>query len=204
MYKIPHFTETNIPEIISFMKARSFAIVTGIGENYPVATQLPLEIKERDGKIFLSGHLMRKTDHHLAFEKNNNVLVLFTGPHCYVSAAWYNNPQSASTWNYMTVHARGKIIFTDEHGTYEAIKAVTNKYEGTATKAAFNNMPSEYIKPLIKAIVGFEVEVESIENVFKLSQNKTPEEKQNIINHLIKRNEKDDLLIAEEMKLRLT
>ena len=147
---------------------------------------------------------MKKTDHHLAFEKNNHVLVLFTGPHCYVSAAWYNNPHTASTWNYMTVHARGKITFTDEDGTYEAVKAVTNKYEGPEPKAAFNNMPSEYIKPLLKAIVGFSIEVETIENVFKLSQNKTQEEKENIIKHLINRDEKDDLIIAQEMQNRLT
>ena len=170
MYNISYFTEPDRELIIAFMKEYSFAMVTGIGENYPVATQLPLEIEEKDGSVFLKGHLMRKTDHHLAFEKNNNVLVLFTGPHCYVSAAWYNNPNTASTWNYMTVHARGKIIFTDEKGTYEAVKSVTNKYEGTETKAAFNNMPQEYVKPLLKAIMGFCIEIETIENVFKLIQ----------------------------------
>ena len=204
MYKIPYFTEKDAQEILDFMKAHSFALVTGIGENYPVTTQLPLEIEETDGKIFLKGHLMKKTDHHLAFEKNHNVLVLFTGPHCYVSAAWYNNSNTASTWNYMTVHAKGKITFTDEDGTYEAVKAVTDKYEGSDTKAAFNNIPSEYIKPLLKAIVGFSIELETIENVFKLSQNKTREEKENIIKHLINRNEKDDLIIAQEMEKRLT
>ena len=203
MYNISYFTEPDRELIIAFMKEYSFAMVTGIGENYPVATQLPLEIEEKDGSVFLKGHLMRKTDHHLAFEKNNNVLVLFTGPHCYVSAAWYNNPNTASTWNYMTVHARGEIIFTDEKGTYEAVKSVTNKYEGTETKAAFNNMPQEYIKPILKAIVGFSIEVETIENVFKLSQNKTIKEKQNIIDHLTKRNEKDDLMIAKEIQKRL-
>ena len=145
---------------------------------------------------------MRKTDHHLAFEKNENVLVLFTGPHCYISAAWYNNPQSASTWNYMTVHAIGKMTFTDDEGTYEAIKSLTNKYEGTETKAAFNNMPAEYVMPLLKAIVGFSIEVESLENVFKLSQNKEDEEQLNIINKLRNRNEKDDALIALEIEKR--
>lgn len=203
MYNISYFTEPDRELIIAFMKEYSFAMVTGIGENYPVATQLPLEIEEKDGRVFLKGHLMRKTDHHLAFEKNNNVLVLFTGPHCYVSSGWYNNPNTASTWNYMTVHARGKIIFTDEKGTYEAVKSVTNKYEGTETKAAFNNMPQEYVKPLLKAIVGFCIEVETIENVFKLSQNKTKEEKENIIKHLINRNEKDDMMIAKEIEKRL-
>lgn len=203
MYNISYFTEPDRELIIAFMKEYSFAMVTGIGVNYPVATQLPLKIEEKDGSVFLKGHLMRKTDYHLAFEKNNNVLVLFTGPHCYVSASWYNNPKSASTWNYMTVHAKGKITFTDEKGTYEAVKSVTNKYEGTETKAAFNNMPQEYVKPLLKAIVGFCIEVETVENVYKLSQNKTIEEKQNIIDHLTKRNEKDDLMIAKEIEKRL-
>lgn len=204
MYNISYFTEPDRELIIAFMKEYSFAMVTGIGENYPVATQLPLEIEEKDGSVFLKGHLMRKTDHHLAFEKNNNVLVLFTGPHCYVSAAWYNNPNTASTWNYMTVHARGKIIFTDEKGTYEAVKSVTNKYEGTETKAAFNNMPQEYIKPILKAIVGFSIEVETIENVFKLSQNKSEEEQLNIITQLRERNiNNDDLNIANEIEKRL-
>ena len=204
MYNISYFKENDKEEIIAFMKENSFAIITGFGESFPVATQIPLEVEEKDGKLFLHGHIMKKTDHHIAFEKNHNVLALFTGPHCYVSASWYNDPQSASTWNYMTLHAKGKITFTDDEGTYEAIKTVTNKYEGTETKAAFNNMPKEYVLPLLKAIVGFNIEVESIENVFKLSQNKKQEEQLNIISQLRKRNNNDDdLQIASEIEKRL-
>ena len=203
MYNISYFKEVDKAIIIAFMKENSFAMVSAIGKEYPVATQIPLEIEEKEGKILLHGHIMKKTDHHVAFEMNNNVLVLFNGPHCYVSAEWYDDPHTASTWNYMTVQARGKITFTDEEGTYEAIKAVTNKYEGTKTKATFNNMPQEYVKPLLKAIVGFSIEIKTLENVFKLSQNKTKEEQQNIIEHLTKRNKQDDLLIAIEMEKRL-
>ena len=205
MYDISYFKEKEKAEIIAFMKENSFAIITGMGENFPVATQIPLEVEEKDGKLFLHGHIMKKTDHHLAFEKNNNVLVLFTGPHCYVSASWYNNPQTASTWNYMTVHAKGKIIFTDDDGTYEAVKSITNKYEGSATKAAFNNMPKEYVLPLIKAIVGFSIEIQKLENVFKLSQNKKQDEQLNIITQLRARNSNyDDLQIADEIEKRLS
>jgi transcriptional regulator len=204
MYKLNHFTENNTQLVIDFMKENSFAMITGFGEEYPVATQIPLEVQEKDGKLFFYGHLMKKTDHHKAFEANENVLVLFTGPHCYVSASWYENPQSASTWNYMTVHAKGQLKFTDEEGTYEAIKAVTNKYEGKETIAAFNNMPKEYIMQHIKAIIGFTIEVESFENVFKLSQNKTGEEKLTIIKELRNRNRNDDdLQIANEIEKRL-
>lgn len=204
MYKIPYFTEDDTKLVIDFMKENSFAIITGFGEMYPVATQIPLDVEEKDGILLLTGHLMKKTDHHIAFERNENVLVLFTGPHCYVSASWYANPQTASTWNYMTVHAKGKIKFTDEEGTYEAIKAVTNKYEAVETNAAFNNIPKEYSMQHIKAIVGFTIEVESIENVFKLSQNKTTAEKRNIVAKLRERNSsEDDLLIANEIEKRI-
>jgi transcriptional regulator len=204
MYKLPYFTEPDLQVVIEFMKQNSFALVIGNGTKYPVATQIPLEVVEKDGKLFLSGHIMKKTDHHIAFEANENVLVIFTGAHCYVSASWYANPQSASTWNYMTVHAKGKIKFTDEAGTYEAIKAVTNKYEGQETIAAFNNMPKEYVAQHLKAIVGFYIEVESVENVFKLSQNKMREEQVHIINNLRKRNSSDnDLIIANEIEKRI-
>lgn len=201
MYSPPYFTEKDTGKIIAFMKANSFAIITGPGELYPAATQIPLDVVvEDDGKIILSGHLMKNTDHHKAFVKNDQVLVLFTGPHCYISASWYSNPQSASTWNYMTVHAKGTIRFTDEQGTYEAIKAVTNTYEGTQTAAAFNNMSQEYIAKMLKAIVGFTIEIKTVENVFKLSQNKTREEQLNIIDQLTKRSDDNSMLIAGEMQ----
>ncbi len=81
MYKFPYYTEQDPEKVIAFMKDYSFAMITGFGEPYPVATHIPLEIEvQEDGRILLSGHLMKKTDHHLAFEKNNNVLVIFNAP----------------------------------------------------------------------------------------------------------------------------
>jgi len=205
MYRMPHFTEKDNGKIIAFMKEHSFAIVTGFGEQYPVATHIPLEVIVReDGKIVLSGHLMKNTDHHKAFVKNDYMLVIFNGPHCYVSASWYNNPQTASTWNYMTVHAKGKIMFTDDEGTFAAINAVTNKYEGVETAAAFNKMPKEYVMQMLKAIIGFTIEVESVDNVFKLSQNKTDHEQINIIEQLKNKGDENSVKIADEMeKLRI-
>ena len=200
MYKMDHFTEKDTEKIIAFIKENAFATVTGFGEIYPVSTQIPLEVERIDEKIFLMGHIMKKTAHHKAFEKNNKVLILFTGPHCYVSASWYNNPQAASTWNYMTVQATGELTFTDEAGTYEAIRSVTNKYEGIDTAAAFNNMPMEYINPLIKAIVGFRIEVKNIDATFKLSQNKKLEEQLNIIKKLRAQGDEQAAKIALEME----
>ena len=200
MYRLSHFTE-NDPEVVrAFMEANSFAIITAIGASYPVATQVPLFIEvNSEGKIMLTGHIMRKTDHCNAFEKNEQVLVLFTGPHTYVSASWYTHPQSASTWNYMTVQAKGKIRLLDEAATYLAIKKITGQYEGADSIAAFDKMEEAYIASMLKAIVAFRIEVESIDNVFKLSQNKDQSTQQRIIEELLKKPDDHSRMIAEEM-----
>jgi len=203
MYKFPYYTEQDNEKVVVFMKENAFALLTGFGELYPVATQIPLTIQQKESKIFLEGHMMRKTDHHLAFEKNNNVLVLFTGPHCFVSASWYTTPSIGSTWNYITVHAKGKISFMDEEGTRNVVKAVSDKYQGTGSAGSFDNLPKEYIDHMVKAIVGFSIEVESIDNVFKLSQNRDETSQKNIIEQLKQRGDYNSAAIAAEMEKRL-
>ncbi len=204
MYRFSYYTEEDQATVLAFMKENAFATITGIGEQYPVATHIPLEIElKEDGKLFLSGHMMKKTDHHLAFEKNENVLVIFTGPHAHVSASWYTNPAMGSTWNYIVVHAKGKMRFKDEQGTYNAVKDITNKYEAPESVAAFNKLSKEYVDGMVKAIVGFTIEVEVLDNVFKLSQNRDKESKLNIIEQLNKRGDGNSMAIAKEIEKRL-
>ncbi len=204
MYRFSYYTEEDPAKVIAFMKENSFAVITGIGEEYPVATYIPLEVElKEDGSMILSGHMMKKTDHHIAFEKNEYVLVIFNGPHTHISASWYTTPAIGSTWNYMVVHAKGKIKFKDEEGTYNAVKALTNKYEAAESPAAFDKLPKEYVQQMVKAIVGFTIEVETCDNVFKLSQNRDTTSKQNIIEQLNKRGDDNSRAIAKEIEKRL-
>lgn len=200
MYKTAYYNDVSKEDMIAFAKAHSVAIVTGQGSIFPVATHLPLEIVEENGHIFFTGHLMRKTDHHLAFEKNEHVLVIFSSPAAVISAEWYPDPAMGSTVNYMTVHAKGKISFTDEAGTRAAVKDITDKRIGTNNAASFDKLSDEYVNAMVKAIVGFTITVESMEAVFKLSQNRTPEDQLNIIKQLEERNNPEDLFIASQMK----
>ncbi|CAN5762954.1 FMN-binding negative transcriptional regulator [soil metagenome] len=204
MYKLPYFTEADDEKVVAFMKENAFAIVTGIGESYPVASHLPLNFETRDKRIFLTGHLMRNTDHHNGFKKNEHVLVVFNGPHCFVSAEWYHKPSVGSTWNYIAVHVKGKIKFLDEKGTFDAVHAITNKYVGTGNAASFDKLPQDYIERLIKAIVGFEIEVTSFDNVFKLSQNHDEADRKKIIKHLNERGDWQSRAIAAEMGKNMT
>ena len=184
MYNIPYFKEQDQQVVLNFMREHSFAMLIGCSGNTPAATQLPLLMEEREGKLFLLGHFMRSTDHHKAFENNNEVLCVFTGPHAYVSASWYTQPQQASTWNYMTVHARGRMAFTNEDKLRDILEQTTTHYGGENTAGGYHQLPPHYIDKLIGAIVGFEIEVESMEHVFKLSQNRDAESYNNIIHHL--------------------
>lgn len=145
---------------------------------------------------------MKNTDHHKAFMHNNNVMAVFTGAHTYVSASWYSDQQTASTWNYMSVHAKGKIRFLDEAALIEVLKHTTNHFENDPhSPSNFEKLPEDYVQKLAKAIVAFEVEVESMDNVFKLSQNRDEQSFDNIIDKL-QQQDHDAKIIAEEMKLR--
>ncbi len=170
------------------MKQYPFAMLIGCANDLPAATQVPLLLEERDGKIILIGHIMRKQDHQLAFEKNPQVLAVFTGPHTYISATLYTNPQEASTWNYMSVHARGLLKFLDEKGLENALRRLSLHFENNNLNSPtiFNNLSEDYRTKLMKSIIAFEIEVDSMEHVFKLSQNRDKESYQHIIEHLQK------------------
>lgn len=202
MYKMPEFTETDSAEILAFMKAHPFVTLIATDGKRPVATQVPVLVDERDGKIFLRAHIMRKTDHHLAIEKNPDVLVLFQGAHCYVSSSWYTEKMGA-TWNYQTVHVRGKLTWLDDAGTFQLLKELMGKYESVQENPLYiEQLPEGYVPHMSKAIVSFELEVTDTFAIFKLSQNRDDESYKNIVKQLLATDDTDAHKIANELKRR--
>lgn len=185
MYSLPYYKAENTAQVIEFMEQHPFIMLISRGEEYPVATQVPVLFGERDGKIILRAHIMRKTDHHLALEKDANVLVVFSGAHTYVSASWYTNQQIGSTWNYRSVHARGKLKFTSNEDLLQLLTDLTATFENNPdSPSLMKHLPDNYVQPLLKAIVGIEIEVIKIDHIFKLSQDRDAGSYQNIIEHL--------------------
>jgi transcriptional regulator len=122
MYNPAYVKEKDKDAVVAFMRQYPFVILTGCdSNNRPVATHIPILIEEKEGKLFLYGHVQRKTDHHLALEHNPQVMAIFAGPHAYISASWYTNHQVASTWNYMSVHAAGTLRFLDDNGLLDIL-----------------------------------------------------------------------------------
>lgn len=204
MYNLPYFKEKDAAAVLDFIHQHPFSFIIGCNEKgQPVATQIPVFIEEKEGKLLLSGHLMRNTDHHKAFTENPQVLCVFTGPHSYVSATWYTDPHQASTWNYMSVHVRGHIHFLGEKELIEVLRKTSLHFENgnNASPTIYENLPETYRSRLLSAIVAFEVEVSEIDHVFKLSQNKDKETYKRII-HKLSAGDAESIAVAEEMRKR--
>ncbi|HKG07192.1 MAG TPA: FMN-binding negative transcriptional regulator [Pedobacter sp.] len=201
MYTFSYFQTDQQDSILRFMHNNSFITLIGYDGEFPVATQVPVKIAIEGDEIKLTGHIMVKTDHYEAFEKNPKTLAVFTGPHTYVSASVYETPAAASTWNYMAVQAKGDIRLLTAEETYDVVKDLTNHYENPETSpAAFHKMDDAYIQKLLKAIRGFEIVVTHLDHVFKLSQNHNSKNKAAIIENLEKGNDVMGHQIASEMK----
>lgn len=202
MYSTSYSTEKDPQAVLDFMKQHPFAMLVGSLNDIPAVTQVPLLIEERDGKLYLLGHIMRGTDHYKAFSGNPNVLGVFTGAHSYVSASWYTDQKMASTWNYMSVQARGKLSFLDDASLLDILERTTAHFENNdASPASYKNLSPDYIKHHAKAIEAFEIEVTSLKHTFKLSQNRNKESYDNIIQHLHQR-DPDAQGVAREMEAR--
>lgn len=204
MYNLPYHKEEDPQVIREFIAQYPFAFLTGCNANgEPVATQIPVFIEDRNGGQFLSGHIMKHTDHHKAFLANPNVLVVVTGRSTYVSGTWYSNPYSPSTWNYMSVHLRGKIRFMEGLRLEEILRNTSLHFENNnpASTTVFDNLSADFKQRVMHMIVGFEIEITSMDNVFKLSQDRDLKSYRNIIDKL-KAQDHDGQVIAEEMEKR--
>ncbi len=204
MYDLPYHKERNEAVIKDFMGRYPFAFLTGCdADNKPVVTQVPIFLEEREGRKWLSGHIMKNTDHHKAFMMNENVLAVFTGHHAYVSGSWYVNPHTPSTWNFMSVHAKGIIhLLEDEGAIINVLRKTSLHFENNNTQSAtiYDNLPADYTHRLMKAIVAFEIEVVELDTIFKLSQDRDSESYHNIMEHLKLQGESGQVIAAEMEK----
>lgn len=203
MYNFSYFKEKDRQTILNFIEENPFAFMTGSylsGEQ--VATQIPILLEERNGELYLQGHIMRNTDHHKALIENPNTLLVFTGPSCYVSASWYSNPQIGSTWNYMSVHISGQINFMSNDELIQFMRKLTLKFEkgNVQSQTFYDNLPEQFLSKMMPAIVGFEIKADNIQNVFKLSQNRDEKSYLNIISKLEEIGGSSGLIATEMIK----
>lgn len=182
MYIPEHFVVRDQAKAIAFMRANPFTILVSSTDEGPFATHLPLAIREGGEGVILRGHVAKANPHWQHLEKHpENNLVIFHGPHAYISPANYETREVVPTWNYGAIHVYGNArVFSAPDQLLGVLHELIPMFE-PAYAEQWASLSQSYRDRMLSHIVGFEIAVTKIEAKFKLSQNRTRQEQENVI-----------------------
>jgi transcriptional regulator len=201
MYIPDHFRVTDRDAVFDFMQAHGFATVVTEHGGEPFASHLPLLVDRGAGANgTIIGHLAAANPQWMSAD-GQTALVIFSGPHAYVSPRWYAEPNVVPTWNYTTVHAYGRWETVDDPAAVKQIVADTVKfYEAGLPEPWPLDVDAQLVDGLVKQIVGFRIVVERLEAKFKLNQNHSQARRERVIAELSKSERDDPRAIAALMR----
>lgn len=197
--KIFEITDNQVIE--QFIEENGFATLVSIGETFPIGTHIPMELETNSkGEKVLAGHISKENPQCIDFEKSPNVLVIFLSPiNHYISSSWYDHP-NAPTWNYISIHISGKLKIIEGDELWQSVSRLTDKYE-SKMKCPFSlETTTKSVQRQMNGIVGFEISIDKIDASFKLSQNRSEEDFENIIKELRLSNGLSSKLMADAME----
>ncbi|QRG70815.1 FMN-binding negative transcriptional regulator [Brevibacillus choshinensis] len=197
---IPKQYRMSRDEAVQMMKAYPFALLITVDEHRPMATHIPLEIREEEGKIFATGHLAYGNMQKKTLDGNRDVLLIFQGPHAYISSSWYES-EEVPTWDYLAVHAYGtaRVLTRDE--LISALDTMLTHYESHRENGRlWDTFDPELLESEMKGIVGFEIEITSIQAAAKMSQNRNDTDYTSIVTELEKSDDQGEIQVAQWMR----
>ncbi len=184
MYIPEHFRERHHSDTLAFVRANPFAILVSTAPDGPFATHVPLVIRENGDRLILRGHVAKANPHWRYLEHDALCLVIFHGPHAYISPTNYTTHENVPTWNYAAVHAYGRArTFSAPEQLLGVLDELIPTFEAAFAEQWASLSPA-YRERMLSHIVGFEIPVTKLEAKFKLSQNRTREEQGNVISSL--------------------
>ena len=186
MYIPKYFAETDTQTLQEFMRAHSFATLVTPHDGAPFANHLPLMLDSGIGTHgALLGHMARNNPQWQDFAAGAEVLVVFQGPHAYVSPDWYEpDAMVVPTWNFMAVHAYGKARILSEDELVETLHQLVDENEKAFSQPWKFGLTRAMRERMLSAIVGFEISLDRLEGKFKLSQNRSQQDQRNVIAQL--------------------
>lgn len=203
MYIPKYFNVTNVDEIWDFVQKNSFGTIVTTKKEKPIATHLPFGLAKKGNDYFITGHMTYGNPQWRTFETCEDVLVMFQGPHSYVSSSWYGH-EEVPTWNYQAVHVYGKASILDKEELIEELTTMLKKYEeNRENPVLWDKLSPDLLKSELKGIVGFKIKVGDIQAAYKLSQNRNETDYINIIDKLKNEVNPDSKQMAEIMEKRL-
>lgn len=207
MYQHPAFEETRIDVLHDLIRTFQFATLIVTTSNKIKANHLPLNLKtENSEKGILQGHIAKANPLWKYDNISSECLVIFQGPQAYITPSWYTSKQEhgkvVPTWNYAVVHARGKLKFIeDENWLREQITYLTDQNETQRPQPwAVTDAPEDFIKRQLRGIVGLEIEITELEGKWKMSQNKSENDRLGVFNGLRSDNSQDSHHVGEIIK----
>lgn len=201
MYIPSTFNQTDQSVLHDFMRANSFATVVTAKNGKPFASHLPLYLDSTAGpQGALIGHMAHANPQWQEMQAGAEVLVTFNGPHAYVSPAWYEaKAMVVPTWNYSAVHAYGIARILSQEELVQALHKLVDEYESAYEQPWQLEMTQEMREKMLGAIVGFEIVLSSIEGKFKLSQNRSAEDRRRVRTQLAGQVDAESQRVAEQM-----
>jgi transcriptional regulator len=207
MYTPNDFQVTDQAQINAFMQANNFATLVSMEGGRLIASHLLFEVMPGNpGDLTLNCHLARANDQWRSFRPDSEVMVIFGGAHTYISPRWYSAAGNVPTWNYQAVHAYGiPAIVIDPDELYGILARLVDRYEsnsGANPEYHLEALPKDVVLEKMKGIVGLRIRVTRLEAKFKLSQNRSEPERDNIIIELRQRGDDNSIQIAAAMAQR--
>jgi transcriptional regulator len=168
--------------INAFLHAHAFATLITDSGGKIIASHLPVLFDESAN--VLRSHMARANEQWKNFAATNEVLCIFHGPHAYISPSWYEQQHTVPTWNYAVVHVYGKPSLVDEAELKQIVLDTTEKFESAMPLPWKIPLSEKEIAGMLKAIVGFKIEITSVEAKFKLGQNRSREDQEKMLRNL--------------------
>jgi len=199
MYLPRLFENTERGQLVELMRAHPFATVLALADGAPEISHLPVLVAH-DAPLVLQAHVARANPLAKLVSDGAQLTVIFHGPHCYVSPRHYVNADNVPTWNYAVVHASGRARVLAPDAAFTHLKDLAARFESNVaqpwTPDAAGNLPRE----LVPALVAFEIEVEQLTGKFKLSQNRSREDWQGVVDAFEQSSNADERAVLALMK----
>ncbi|MEY2373124.1 FMN-binding negative transcriptional regulator [Lysinibacillus capsici] len=200
MYVPKYYKVSDLEEIKEFIQHNSFATIVSIRKGKPIAAHIPVLLKKIENDYYLTGHLAYGNPLWKTFEEVQDILVIFNGPHAYISSSWYEH-ENVPTWNYQAVHVYGKASLIEGIALEQDLTSLLEKYESfRENPVLWDKLSPELLQQEMKGIKGFKIKVEEVQAAYKLSQNRNANDYANIIKELYKEENPHADAVAEAMK----
>lgn len=186
MYIPSSFAENDINKLFGFIIENNFGILFSNDQNFPEASHLPFMLNKNLGENgTLIAHFAKANKHWKRISEQHEMLVVFNGPHSYISPSWYENRVTVPTWNYAAVHVYGKPkIIHERDQLLQMVTDLTNFHENQVTSNWSLEEGESIIETELKAIVGIEIEISRIEGKFKFNQNRSVDDQARVLENL--------------------